>query len=107
MAIVQDLTYDFGKLKISGRYALFGTDDYDNRQYAGEKDMWLAYSFQPYAGEGLRRYVLLQYDINKKLSLWFRYAHVRINNVDSMGSGLDAIAGNERNDLKCQVRIKF
>ncbi|NBP68692.1 MAG: helix-hairpin-helix domain-containing protein [Cytophagia bacterium] len=107
MALVQDIAYDFGNLKVSARYALFDTEDYDNRQYAGEKDMWLAYSFQAYAGEGLRRYILLQYDINKKLSLWVRYAHVRINQVESMGSGLDEIEGNERNDIKCQVRIKF
>ncbi|GCC51499.1 hypothetical protein SanaruYs_17240 [Chryseotalea sanaruensis] len=107
MAIIQDLTYDFGKLKISGRYALFNTDDFDNRQYAIEKDMWLAYSFQPYAGEGVRRYILLQYDFNKKLSFWFRYAHIRINGVESMGSGLDAIEGNVRTDVKCQVRVKF
>lgn len=107
MALIQDLTYDFGKLKISGRYAVFDTDDYDNRQYVVEKDMWLAYSFQPYSGEGLRRYLLLQYDINKKLSFWLRYAHIRINHVESLGSGLDKIKGNERNDIKCQVRIKF
>lgn len=107
MAIIQDLTYDFGKLKISGRYALFNTDDFDNRQYATEKDMWLAYSFQPYAGEGLRRYVLLQYDINEKLSFWLRYVHIRINDVESLSSGLDAIEGNERNDVKCQLRVKF
>lgn len=107
MALIQDLIYDFGKLKISGRYAIFDTDDYDNRQYVVEKDMWLAYSFLPYSGEGLRKYVLLQYDINKKLSLWLRYAYIRINDVESLGSGLDEIKGNERNDIKCQVRIKF
>ncbi len=107
MALIQDLTYDFGKLKISGRYAIFDTDDYDNRQYVVEKDMWLAYSFQPYSGEGLRKYVLIQYDVNKKLSLWLRYAHIRINDVESLGSGLDETKGNERNDIKCQLRIKF
>lgn len=107
LAIIQDLTYDFGKLKLSGRYALFATDDYDNRQYTSEKDMWLSYSFQPYAGEGVRRYVLIQYDLSKQLSFWIRYAHLRINDVEQLGSGLDTIESNKRNDIKFQVRIKF
>lgn len=107
MTIVQDVTADAGKIKVTGRYALFDTDDFSNRQYVAERDMWLAYSFPAYNGKGLRQYVLVQYDVNKRYTLWFRYAHTRVANEESIGSGLDETEGPDRNEVKFQVRIRL
>jgi Helix-hairpin-helix motif len=107
MVIAHDVTADFGKLKLTGRYAIFDTDDFDNRQYVVEKDMWLAFSFPAYSGTGVRQYILLQYDFSKKFTGWIRYAHTQLKNTDSIGSGLDETVGNERNEIKLQVRMKF
>lgn len=107
MTAFQDITLDFRKLSISGRYALFDTDDYDNRQYVYEKNVWLAYSLPAYSGKGIRTYLVVQYAINQYFTCWLRYAHVRFHDEQSIGSGMDAIADNERNDVSLQLRIKL
>ncbi len=107
ITLLQDIVVDLRKIKISARYALFDTDDYDNRQYVLEKDVWLAYSLPAYYGTGVRQYVMVQYDANKHISLWLRYAHMQVKHVESLGSGLDEIEGNTRNDVKVQMRIKL
>lgn len=107
MVILQDVTWSQGKISISGRYALFDTDDYDNRLYVYERDVWLAFSFPAYYGVGIRNYLLLQYTVSKKVDLWFRWAHVRYTDRDIIGSGSEAIDGNIRNDLKLQTRIRI
>ncbi len=56
-ALVQDATLDIGRLSLNGRVALFGTDDYDSRQYVYERDVLYAFSFPAYfnrAGGGTR-----------------------------------------------------
>jgi hypothetical protein len=105
--LFQDITWDAGALKISGRYALFDTEDFDNRQYTAEKDVWLAYSFPAYNGTGVRCYLLFQYDFNKRISCWLRYAYLRIENRTTLGSGMDETQGNQRNEIKVQVRLRI
>lgn len=107
MLALQDITVTLHNLKISGRYALFDTDDYDNRFYVAEKEVWLAYSVPAVSGIGVRNYVLLQYDVSRRFTLWLRYAHLRLQRIESVGSGVDEIAGNEKHEVKIQLRIKL
>lgn len=107
MTILQDVSVDFGKVSVAARYALFDTEDYDNRQYVYERDVWLAYSMPAYSGSGLRNYVLLQYTATKNITVWLRYAHTRYTDRDVIGSGADTIQGNVRNDIKLQMRINL
>jgi hypothetical protein len=107
MTLLQDISYDFGRLSVVGRYALFDTDDFDNRQYIFERDVWLAYAMPALSGAGIRSYVMLQYDLNKMFTFWIRYARTRFTDRDTIGSGSDTIEGNERNDVKLQMRMKF
>lgn len=107
MVLLQDVTWSSRKFSISGRYALFDTDDYDNRLYVYEKDVWLAFSFPAYYGVGIRNYLLVQYTVSKKIDLWLRWAHVRYTDRDTIGTGSEAINGNTRNDLKLQARIRI
>jgi hypothetical protein len=107
MTAFQDITVDFGKLSISGRYALFDTEDYDNRQYVYEKNVWLAYSMPAYSGKGIRTYLLVQYTLHQHVTCWVRYAQVRFHDQQSIGSGLDKIINNQRNDISLQVRVKI
>jgi hypothetical protein len=65
MALLQDITWQYRKLSISGRYALIDTDSYDNRLYVYEKDVWLAFTFPAYYGVGVRNYLLVQYALQK------------------------------------------
>lgn len=106
LAVVQEFTWKHRKFSITGRYALFDTDDYDNRQYVYEKDVWMATSLPAYEGSGLRTYVLVHYSISRHVDVWGRWARTWHNDRDEIGSGGDLIAGNARNDVKFQVRIR-
>lgn len=107
LALIQDLQIDFGRMKVTMRYALFDTDDYDNRQYSYENDVWLAYSLPAYAGAGVRKMIVAEYKVSKRLSIAVRYAHIRYTNQSSIGNGLDRIEGDTRNDVKAQVVIRL
>ncbi|HEY3430291.1 MAG TPA: hypothetical protein VGK39_06410, partial [Cyclobacteriaceae bacterium] len=107
MTLLQDISFDLGRFSITGRYALFDTDDYDNRQYVYERDVWLAYALPAYSGVGLRNYLLAEYTINEHITVWFRLAHTRFTDRKEIGSGADTIEGDSKNDVRVQVRVKF
>lgn len=107
VALVHDLLFSIHKFKISMRYAVFDTEDYDNRQYVYENDVWLAYSMPAYNGVGIRKMIIVTYKYSKQLSLSARYAHTRYQQQDTIGSGLDQIEGNERDDIKAQIVFRF
>jgi len=106
-AIVQDVNFEIGKLKISTRMALFETEDYDNRQYMYERDVLYAFSIPAYNGRGMRNYVLLRYQVNSALDVWLRYAKYSYRDRDEVGSGLDESQGAERTEVKWMMRVKF
>jgi hypothetical protein len=106
-AVVQDINLNWRKFLISGRVALFQTDDYDTRIYIYERDAWLAFSIPALQGTGIRRYLLIQYKATDRLDFWLRWAATEFENRDSIGSNGEEILGNTKNDLKFQVRIKF
>ncbi len=107
MVLLQDISVAVNRYKFTGRVALFDTDDYDNRQYVYENDVWLAYSLPAFHGVGLRQYAMLEYKASKLLTIWCRYGYTRFHNLEKIGSGVETINGNVRNDIKLQVRIRF
>lgn len=107
IALMFDTSWKTGTFKITSHYALFDTDDIDNRQYIYENDVWLAGSFPAYAGKGIRNYLLLEYAFSKRFRIWVRYAHTRYIQQENIGSGVDRIAGNSKNDIKFQALIKL
>jgi len=107
LTLLQDVSIDLGRLSLTARYALFDTEDYDNRQYVYERDVWLAYSLPAYSGKGVRKYILAQYTVNKHLTFWIRYANTRYTDREEIGSGVETIEGNVRNDVRVQMRLKL
>ena len=107
IALIQDFNFEFWKMKLSTRFAIFDTEDYENRQYVYERDVLYAFSIPAYSGQGIRNYVLLQYNHTRKLNFWIRYARFGYRNVESIGSGLDEIDGNTRTEIKFQMRIRL
>lgn len=105
--IVQDATFNFGKFTLSGRYALFQTDDFENRQYVYEKDVLYAFSIPAYDGLGSRNYLLIQYKHNRNWHFWVRYVVTHYRDRKKIGSGLEEIDGNIKSALKLQLRIKL
>lgn len=105
--IMQDMALNIGKLKFATRYALFDTDDYDNRQYVYERDAWLSFSLPAYNGVGIRSYIMAGYTFWNHITCWVRFAHTRYTDRENIGSGYDRITGNQRNDIKFQLRYKL
>ncbi len=106
-AIIQDFNFKIGKLKVGTRFALFEVDNFENRQFAYEKDVLYAFSIPAYTGVGIRNYLLLQYTLNNKLTFWARLARTARNDVEKIGSGFDTINDDHKTDLKIQVRYKL
>ncbi len=107
LALVQDMNVDLRKWSLSTRFSLFDADDYDNRQYLYERDVWLAYSYPAYYGRGYRAYALVGYSVNELMDLYVRYGYTRYANRGETGSGVDRIEGSERNEVKLQIRLRF
>lgn len=106
IALVNEATWKHGRWSVAFRYALFDTDDYENRQYVYEKDVWLATSLPAYEGKGFRNYLLVQFAVSPKVDLWLRWARTVYTDREAVGTGGDEIRGNARNDIKFQLRIK-
>ena len=107
MVLLQDINADLGKFKVTARYAITDTDDYDNRQYVYENDVWLAYSMPAYSGVATRKMLMVEYKVNRVVTIWLRFASSRFPDEEKIGSGVDAINTNIKNDVKFQVRLKF
>ncbi len=105
--VVQDVNLDFGKVRFSTRFALFDTDDYDNRQYVYEKDVLYYFFIPAYYGRGFRNFYMVQLKLGKKIDLWAKWAYTKYRNQENIGSGLEGIKGDLRNDIRIQMRLKF
>lgn len=89
------------------RLQYFETDGYNSRLYAFENDVIYSFSIPLFYGKGYRYYINLNYDINKRLSLWARWAQSIYPGATSIGSGLDVIRGNKRSEIKLEARLLF
>lgn len=105
--IVQDLSGDWEKFRASGRIVLFDTDDYENRQYVYERNVLWAFSIPNYYGQGMRYYLVGQYDLNKKLTFWVRWARTSYTDRTTISSGLQAIEGSKFSETTFQLRYQF
>jgi hypothetical protein len=86
---------------------MFDIDDFNARVFAVESDVLYQYSVPLYQNAGVRYYILLHYNVSKHFDLWLRYAKTTYRNVNSIGTGLEQIQGNESSDMKVQVRWSF
>ncbi len=94
---------------ISGNFRLqyFETGGYNSRLYAYENDVLYHFSIPVFYDKGYRYYININYDINKKISLWGRWSQTIYRDKNLIGSGLDEIAGNTKTEIRVQVLYKF
>ena len=107
--IYADILYKPNMKPLSGNIRLqyFETDDYNSRFYAYENDLLYNYAIPVFYGKGYRYYLNLNYDVNKKLSFWLKFAQTIYNDRTSIGSGLDEIKGNSKSELKLQMMYRY
>jgi hypothetical protein len=110
MLIFQDVVFKkLGKpLEITFRYALFETDGYNSRVYSYENDVLYSFSIPALYDKGSRVYLMVDYNITRRLELWARIAQTFYTNrnIQSEGS-LTEIKGPAKTELKLQLRYKI
>jgi len=89
------------------RLSYFETDGYDSRIYAFENDVLYGYSIPVFFDKGYRYYLNAHYKLSPKLSLWARFAQTIYTDKTLIGSGLDAIKGNKKSEIKVQGIYSF
>lgn len=95
------------KWRFTARYAIFDAPDYDARIYAYENDVLGFFSIPAYYRTGSRFYVMAYRKLGRKWEIWGRVAQSRFRDLNSIGSGLEKIEGDQRTEFKFQVRYKF
>lgn len=107
--IYQDVLYRPAKMpfELTFRYMLFDAPDYDSRLYVYENDVLYAFSIPMFYDRGSRTYLMLTYRAGRDLDVWARIGQTWYADRSTIGSGLEAIEGNRRTDLKIQLRYKF
>lgn len=96
-----------GRLEFTGRLAVFSTDSYDARLYSFESDVPGVYSMPPIYGRGMRWYAMLRYSPARHVDVWARYGSTLFTDRTVISSGLQEISGDQRSDLKVELRFKF
>lgn len=86
------------------RLQYFETGGYNSTIYAYENDVLYSYSIPGFSGKGFRYYLNASADISKKFRFWLRWAQTIVPGGNTIGSGLDEIAGNHRSELKFQIQ---
>lgn len=94
-------------LSLMVRYLLFDIDDYDARIYTYENDVLYSFSTPAFQDRGFRFYLNGRWDITERLAFWAKYSITRYRDKKTIGSGLDMLEGNKRQELKVQLRYKF
>jgi hypothetical protein len=106
----QDITYRKlgSKVSVTLRYALFDTKAYDSRIYAYESDIPGSYSIPSYYYKGTRAYLMVNYDITRKIEFWVRIAQTYYSNKNIISEGsLTEIRGSAKTEVKGQLRVRF
>ncbi|MGH2564818.1 MAG: hypothetical protein ACRDE5_09905, partial [Ginsengibacter sp.] len=107
--IYTDILYKPTFKPFSGNIRLqyFETNGYNSRLYAYENNVLYGYSIPVFFDKGYRYYVNINYDVNKKLSLWGRFAETIYPDKNAIGSGLDLITGHTKSELTLQTIWTF
>ena len=108
--VYQDFTYNKigAPLSVTLRYSLFQTDSYNSRVYAYESDMPGVYSILSNYYRGSRFYLMLDYNLTRRIEIWFRYSQTYYDNRSVISPGsLTEIQGNTKSEVRAQVRFKF
>src|SRR5690606_14964502 len=96
-----------GRLSGNVRIAVFDTPGYNSRIYAFENNVLYAYSFPLYHNSGIRTYINMRCRVARKVDVWLRYATFIYRGVEEVGRGLGTIEGNQRSDVRVQLRWQF
>ena len=102
--MMQDLFINGGKFDFTFRYSLFSVNDYEARIYSYERDVWMSYTFPAWYGYGSRMYLIGQFSLGEKLTMWFKWTATRYGDATPENNGLDEQGKSFKADLRLQLR---
>lgn len=105
--LAQDFIYSQKRYSFSARFALFDTDDYDNRQFIYERDLLYVYSIPSFYNKGARYYLIGRYDVSKSITFWIKFSKTTYFGQSYIGSGLEEIIGDTKSNIGIQARIRL
>lgn len=94
-------------LRINLRYSYFDTDNYDTHFSVYEYNLPMTFSSATLYDKGHRAYLFVRYDITKQLQLSFRYSITSYTDKETISSGNNMIASNNKQDVGIQLYFKF
>ncbi|MDR0543343.1 MAG: helix-hairpin-helix domain-containing protein [Dysgonamonadaceae bacterium] len=104
----QSVAYQpFSNLQLNGNIGYFHTDDWDSRITVYEKNVLYAFGFPTYYGQGLRYAFLVKWQIMSRLIIYFKCGSSHYFDRDAIGSGWEAIEGNEKTDIFGVIKYRF
>lgn len=107
LALAQDISLAQTRWELWARFVVFDTDNYQNRQFMYERNVLYTFSLPAYQDVGYRYVLMLRYNISPRLNCWIRYAHTTLWYQETIGSGLEQIEGNQRSELRIQLRYRM
>ncbi|RIW15025.1 helix-hairpin-helix domain-containing protein [Algoriphagus lacus] len=102
--ILQDVQYGKERWRLTGRLALFDAETYDNRLYAFENNVLWTFSIPAFSGQGMRYYLLGQYQITPKLTAYLRWSRTVYTDREVISSGLQTIEAPHQTDTALMLR---
>ena len=94
-------------LQLDAGAAWFRTNDYASRISMYEKGLLYMFSVPSFYGRGERFTLNVKYELNEHFIFQSKYAWTHYRDRETIGSGLEQIEGNNKNDLYLQIRLKF
>jgi hypothetical protein len=102
--ILQDVQYGQQRWRITSRIALFDAENYDNRLYAFENNVLWTFSIPAFSGQGLRYYLIGQYDFSPRVTSYIRFARTSYTDRETISSGLQTIEGAQQTETTILLR---
>lgn len=102
--ILQDVKYGGENWKLTARYTLFDTQDYDSRIYAFENHVLWTFSVPAFFGQGQRYYLTGEYDLSRKITVYGRIARTSYTDREQISSGLQTIEENTQTESTFMIR---
>lgn len=94
-------------LRLNASLAWFHTYDYASRLYVYEPSLPYTFGMRALYGQGLRATLVAQLPLLPRLSLTTRLTALRRFDVETIGTGLDEVLQNHREDIQLQLRWQF
>lgn len=107
--IGEQMSWNFGnkrfQIDLFGGY--FHTDDYWSRVYSTEKSMLYTFYTPSFYGNGFRLALNAKAQVSPTVVLYLKYGRSQYSDRETIGSDLDEIPGNTRNDLNLLMKWRF